>query len=275
MRGTFAVKSKHPWQKQVERNIFQYSDDETKSEAETKARALIKERTARGWECVLTHDVIYAAEDHPPLFAFKRKPSPNIDMPFEDYLIHSGARYIEPFFAYENGEIGRDVCKKFNISMNALSSAVQENRRILNAYEYKRRTRYDNPDLRKEHREKTIVDLHKTIETGDVGQINLFFTVLHQSLVKDLKDHGICTVGQIDEADRMISAKPEQWMENDPKYISYAKGRLAEKDWDKLFWFREQPFKYLEKDPTFVPLGPTDVGPSLDDDPDDYNPNDW
>ena len=92
-KGAYIVKSQHPWQSKGERHTFHYGD-ENSGEAEAKARALIKERAARGWDCTLLHEVTYAPEEHPPLFKITSKPNPNLDMNLEDYFTHKGARYI-------------------------------------------------------------------------------------------------------------------------------------------------------------------------------------
>ena len=254
-KGAFIVQAKNPWQKKWERYTFTYKD-EAAVEAEMKARSFIKDRCALGWDCNLLHEVDYTPESHPASVEPTRKVNPNIDMTLKDYLIYSGARYVEAYFALMGGEPSSTVSKRLNMSQSAINDARRENRYKHRDYDRKREDRYDNLDLRKAHREKYLIELERMISVGDHDKIPLFFTIIDHSLVRDLATHNFTTVGDLKSAAQMVNLDPEQWMPNDADYISFMLVRIAEKDWERAFWFINNPMKGLSDDPTFVPIDP-------------------
>lgn len=252
-KGVFIVKSQHPWQKKAERHTFQYSSTDN-AEAEAKARLLIKVRAARGWDCSLLHEVTYEPEDHPASFKMIRKANPDLDMPLEDYLVHSGARYVEPFFAFRRGSSANTAAVEFNVSPSSFQDGIRENGRILRRRERLLLNRYDNIDLRRDHREAYLVELNRMMSDGQHDKIPLFFTAVDNSLVRDLASQGLALVSDLEAAKTMITEHPQQWMSNDLAYICFALDRIAEKAWEEVFWFLGNPMGYLDSDPTFVPL---------------------
>lgn len=253
-KGAFIVQAKNQWQTKWERYTFAYKDDA--AEAEMKARSLINERCASGWDCNLLHEVDYIPEIHPASLKLPQEVIPHIDMPIKDYLIYSGARYVEAYLALTDGETAAAVSKRLNMSQSAVSDSFRENSYKHFRYDRKRETRYDNLDLRKAHREKYLIELNRMISVGDHEQIPLFFTIIDDSLVKDLATHNFTTVGDLKSAAQMVNLHPEQWMPNDPDYLSFMLVRVAEKDWERAFWFINNPMKGLLDDPTFVPINP-------------------
>jgi hypothetical protein len=254
-KGAYIVKSQHPWQRKGERHTFHYGD-ENSGEAEAKARALIKERAARGWDCTLLHEVTYAPEEHPPLFKITSKPNPNLDMNLEDYLTHKGARYIEPYFAICGGELTAVVAARLNISPTTLKQGWRENNSLWHRREWLRERRYDNIELRQAHREAYLVELNRMLSDGQHDKIPLFFTIIHSELVRDLSRQNLTTVGDLAAAAQLISEHPTMWMPNDADYVSFCLARIAEQAWGDVFWFISNPMHALKSDPTFVPLGP-------------------
>ena len=266
VKGVFIVESQHPWQKKAERHTFKYSGADS-AEAEDKARILIKVRVGRGWNCTLMHEVTYEPESHPASFKMIRKPNPDLDMPVEDYLVHSGARYVQPYFAFRRGASANDAAEEFNVSPSSFRVGIIENNHILHRREYLLRTRYDNIDLRKAHRETYLVELNRMLMEGQHDKIPLFFTAVDNSLVRDLASQNLTLVSDLEAARTLIAEHPQQWMSNDMAYISFALDRIAKKAWEEVFWFLGNPMGYLDSDPTFVPLGP--VKARHDDDEED------
>jgi hypothetical protein len=257
-RGAFVVKAKHPWQVKWERYTFTYKD-ETIAEAEAKARSLIKERCDLGWDCNLLHEVDYMPEEHPASVKLEGEANPHIDMPIKDYLIHSGARYVEVYLALKNGEKPKSIAERLNMSPGSIDDAWKENVYKHIYYNRARENRYDNLDLRKAHREKYLVELKKMIEVGDHDKIPLFFTIVNEDLVKDLAAHNFTTVGDLKAAAQMVNSNPKNWMSNDADYLSFMLDRIAKKDWEEAFWFINYPMKNLLVDPTFAPLKPKNL----------------
>lgn len=257
-KGVFIVKSQHPWQKKEERHTFQYIGSDN-AKAEEAARTLIKVRTARGWDCSLLHEVTYESEVYPASFKMVRKASPDLDMPLEDYLVHSGARYVEPYFVFRRGASANNAAAEFNVSPSSFQVGIGENNRILHRREYLLRTRYDNIDLRKAHRETYLVELSRMVLDGQHDKIPLFFTAIDKSLARDLASQGLTLVSDLEAAKKMITEHPEQWMSNDLAYIAFVMDRIAEKAWEEAFWFIGNPMWQLDSDPTFVPLRPIEA----------------
>lgn len=254
-KGAFIVQAKNPWQTKWERYTFAYKD-ETAAEAEAKARSFIKGRCALGWDCNLLHEVDYTPEIHPASLKLTQEVIPHIDMPIKDYLIYSGARYVEAYFALTDGEKAVEVSKRLNMPQSAIRDALRENGYKHSRYDRKREDRYDNLDLRKEHREKYLIELNRMISIGDHDKIPLFFTIIDESLVRDLATYNFTTVGDLKSAAQMVNLDPKKWMKNDAEYIAFMLVRIAEKDWERAFWFINNPMKGLFNDPTFVPINP-------------------
>lgn len=253
MKGQYTVKAQHPWMSEPERYVFKHgATGQTK--AEMAAKALIQERTEKGWNCTLSYTMTASDVTYPAKVKADPQPVPDVHAGEQEYLRQSGVPYLPQYVEYlSTGLSIAEIARRDNIQHYDLGAAFKK---VANRLRERRQRilweEYNTTENRTKHRERSIEQIKAALEQGHCDHIDLFFTVIDPTLVAEIRKSYFFKVEHVDKIIKWMKETKQFWRENDLDYLLYVKDRIDHKDWENAFWIFTDPMRNLDTDPTFV-----------------------